>query len=130
MRAADYFIAYVQGDTPRHYLTQEKRRGAYEKVPAFGAADAKGIAEWALSETAKRWRGDGAHAALLDAKRAVMTRENAVAPHVHRACWDEVSAAFDRPMLAEQDVAEWFYHQEVEPAVGLVPGRETVEVGL
>lgn len=130
MNAIDYYLTYVQGETPQHYLTTSSSLFPLEKAPSHGPANAKNLAEWLLEKTGERFRPEAEHAVFADAKRAVVERMSGGVPHIHRACWREVSSAFNRPALSDEEFSEWLYRQEIEPLLEPLQHPQTVRVAL
>lgn len=128
MNLAEYYIAYVQGETPEHYLTLATKRGGYPKVPSHGAENAKTVAEWLLSETEGRFRPQGIYAIAGDSKRGILSNAGAVVPHIHDACRADIEAAFTQPRITDEDVFAWFYREGVKPHVPQLPEQQVIEV--
>lgn len=128
MNLAEYYIAYVQGETPEHHLTLAKKRGGYSKVPSHGAANAKAVAEWLPSEAEGRFRPQGIYAIADDSKRGILSDAGATVPRIHDACRADVEAAFTRPRTTDEDVSAWFYREGVGPHVPQLPEQQVIEV--
>lgn len=128
MNVTEYYIAYVQGETPEHHLTLATKRGGYSKVPSHGAANAKTVAEWLLSKTGERFKPQGAYAIMSDVKRGVLSNANAIVPHIHNACWADIEAAFTQPTITDEDASAWFYQAEIEPHMPQFPEQQDIEV--
>lgn len=128
MNLAEYYIAYVQGETPEHHLTLATKRGGYSKVPSHGAANAKTVAEWLLSKTEERFKPQGAYAIMSDAKQGILSNANAIVPHIHNACRADIETAFTQPMITDEDTFAWFYREGVGPHVPQLPEQQVIEV--
>lgn len=128
MNLIEYYIAYVQGETPEHHLTLAKKRGGYPKAPSHGAANAKAVAEWLPSETEGRFGPQGIYAIADDSKRSILSNASAIVPRIHNACRADIEAAFTQPRTTDEDVSGWFYREVVGPHVPQLPEQQVIEV--
>lgn len=126
MNQVEYFITYVQGETPQHYLTIATNSDVYAKVPSYGNANSKNLAEWLLLKTKERFEPQGSFAIVADAKRRTLSKANANVPHIHNACWADIEAAFAQPRLTDDDAVAWFYQTEIEPHIPQLPEQQTI----